>query len=734
MANQKIHEYPLERFVYGDDDYYDIDYWDGLIFQTAKIRGSVIKNAILTGIAINLTAPSAFIVGGSPTDGTGTLTLTAAGLANQYIRGDGTLATLPTSGGGGNNVNYYLNGGTSASVATYYQMSKTAVIGTGVDFSLAGNGLISQWLTDVGDPNVTEIPSGNWNFEMFFSASSSGGVPKFYVELLKYSGGIFTTIANSSLAPEPITSGTAIDLYLTSLAVPFTSLAIGDRLAIRVYIVDSVLGRTIKHHTQNSHLCQIITTFSSGLSSINGLTKQTQYLAVGTSGTDFAINSVTDTHTFNLPTASATNRGALSSANWSAFNGKQNPITLTTTGSGAATFISDVLNIPTPAGGSGIFGIPNSSGVYTYYATPALAYAAATVGQTIELFADYSTSGSEELALTKNVNWNGNGHSWSKTTADASNIITTSYGSCDFSFKNINLNRSNGITSANCFLTTNPAGGKIYLDGSIFTNTSTSMYALTMSTGTLELLNGTFISSSTSCLVIAGNILNNCKFYGTTGADIRGTAIFCYAQGTTGNGFSSSGILNNCIGISTSGAGISGSGSFFNCIGRSTTLYGINPVGSNDVVNCMGISVSNIGVYLQSITSRNVVNNVGISSSSYGIQSVGTSYNYNCTAISTSSVAFLNSGATTKIYNANFISNWNNAGGYGVVGFGGNLPIVLLNCRFTLSNASAPYIFNSGTAYVIKMSKNTYEGGTSFNVNITQGITNIEDTQGNIFI
>lgn len=351
MADQKIHEYPIERFVFGDDDYYDVDFWDGFIYQTAKIKGSVIKSAMLSGIAINLTAPSAFIVGGSPTDGTGTLTLTAAGLANQYIRGDGTLATLPTSGGGGNSVNYYLNGGTSASVATYYQMSKTAVIGTGVDFSLAGNGLISQWLTDVGDPNVTEIPSGNWNFEMYFSASSAGGVPKFYVEILKYDGTTFTTIANNSAFPESITSGTIVDLYLTSVAVPLTSLTVADRLAIRVYIVDSVLGRTIKQHTQDSHLCQITTTFSSGLSSINGLTNQTQYLAVGTLGVDFAINSATATHTFNLPTASATKRGALSSANWTTFNGKQNQITLTTTGSGAATFIADTLNIPTPSGG-----------------------------------------------------------------------------------------------------------------------------------------------------------------------------------------------------------------------------------------------------------------------------------------------------------------------------------------------------------------------------------------------
>ena len=362
MADQKIHEYPIERFVFGDDDYYDVDFWDGFIYQTAKIKGSVIKSAMLSGIAINLTAPSAFIVGGSPTDGTGTLTLTGAGLANQYIRGDGTLATLPTSGGGGNNVNYYLNGGTSASVATYYQMSKTAVIGTGVDFSLAGNGLISQWLTDVNDPNVTEIPAGSWNFEMYFSASSNGGTPAFYVELLKYDGATFTTIANNSATPENITSGTLIDLYLTSVAVPLTSLVVGDRLAIRVYIVDSVLGRTIKHHTQDSHLCKITTTFSSGISSINGLTIQTQYLAVGTSGINFNIDSTGDVHTFNLPTANALNRGALASGDWIDFDAKQDQITLTTTGTGAATLITNTLNIPTPTSGITIGTTPITSG------------------------------------------------------------------------------------------------------------------------------------------------------------------------------------------------------------------------------------------------------------------------------------------------------------------------------------------------------------------------------------
>jgi hypothetical protein len=95
-----------------------------------------------------------------------------------------------------------------------------------------------------------------------------------------------------------------------------------DRLAIRVYVITS--GKTITLHTENSNLCEVITTFSTGINALNGLTEQVQNLAVGTSGTDFAISSASSTHTFNLPTASASNRGALSSGDWSTFNGKFN--------------------------------------------------------------------------------------------------------------------------------------------------------------------------------------------------------------------------------------------------------------------------------------------------------------------------------------------------------------------------------------------------------------------------
>jgi hypothetical protein len=248
------------------------------------------------------------------------------GTSSQILAADGSVITAGTNititggqissvggaGGGGSSVNYYLNGGTSQGTfggTTYYEFSKTPVIGTGADFNINTNGYIASFITDVADPSLLLIPAGNWNLEFFFSSSSAGGSPSFYAELYKYDGTTFTLIASGSVAPEGITNGTAIDAYFTALAVPETVLSVNDRLAIRVYVNAS--SKTITLHTQNGHLCEVITTFTAGLTALNGLQAQVQNFATGTSGTDFAINSSGSTHTFNLPDASATARGAI---------------------------------------------------------------------------------------------------------------------------------------------------------------------------------------------------------------------------------------------------------------------------------------------------------------------------------------------------------------------------------------------------------------------------------------
>jgi len=277
--------------------------------------------------SVGLSMPSAFAVSNSPLTSNGTIAVTGAGTSAQYVRGDGQLANFPDNGGGGSSVNYYLNGSVTQGTFggdTYYEMSKTPVLGAGTNFTRTnaqGNGYIASFITDAGDPALLSIPGGNWNLEFYFQSSASGGSPQFYGEIYKVdASNNFTLVASGSTNPEGITNGTTIDQYFTSIPVPQTSLLVTDRLAIRIYVIPA--GRTITLHTENSNLCEVLTTFSTGLNALNGLTAQVQYFAVGTSGTDFAISSSTDTHTFNLPTASATNRGALSSADWSTFSGK----------------------------------------------------------------------------------------------------------------------------------------------------------------------------------------------------------------------------------------------------------------------------------------------------------------------------------------------------------------------------------------------------------------------------
>ena len=82
---------------------------------------------------------------------------------------------------------------------------------------------------------------------------------------------------------------------------------------IRRLLVDTATGRLL-----------ISATITGGaIISLNGLNAGTQLFATGTTGTDFNIVSAVATHTFNIPTASAANRGLLSNTNWSDFNSKQ---------------------------------------------------------------------------------------------------------------------------------------------------------------------------------------------------------------------------------------------------------------------------------------------------------------------------------------------------------------------------------------------------------------------------
>jgi hypothetical protein len=300
---------------------------DGLEWGTAGGIGTV--------TSVGLTMPSAFTVSSpNPITTSGTFAVTANGLVSQYIRGDGTLANFPTSGGGGSSLSYYLNGSVTQ-FGTYKQMSKVPVNGLGTNFTLTtttGYQLMAQFVTDANDPYLLNIPAGAWDINFYFSSSNTTGSPTFYVELLKYDGSTFTPIANNSANAEIISNGTAVDLYTTSLAVSSTSLTITDRLAIRVY-VNTAGSRTITFHTEDANLAQIITTFTTGLTALNGLTAQVQSFATpGTTGTAPNWSSVTATHTLNIPLITSLTTGVtaglISYTDYNNFSNKMsNPMT-----------------------------------------------------------------------------------------------------------------------------------------------------------------------------------------------------------------------------------------------------------------------------------------------------------------------------------------------------------------------------------------------------------------------
>lgn len=241
-------------------------------------------------------------------------------------------------------ISYTINGATRTILVRGTAAGGISSLTLGLPATLFSTPLVFNNASGVWSDTATFI---NQNPGTVFAGPTSGGgaVPTFRsLAVTDLPTGIPNAyLQNSFIAFNTGTSGTDINwasspvaLGATStLNIPNAGLSARGLLTAGSFTLfnNKVDSTTISNdsvydwHNGVANFRYLIITASSGLTSLNGLTAAVQTFANSTVGSDFSITSSGSTHTFNLPLASASVTGKLSSTDWATFNGKQNIVT-----------------------------------------------------------------------------------------------------------------------------------------------------------------------------------------------------------------------------------------------------------------------------------------------------------------------------------------------------------------------------------------------------------------------
>jgi hypothetical protein len=378
-------------------------------------------------------------------------------------------------------------------------------------------------------------------------------------------------------------------------------------------------------------------------------------------------------------------------------------------------------------GATGVWGISNASGVYTFYSTLTLAMAAAVAGQTIELFADVTETGNVTVTLKAGVTINGNGHAYNVTNAGSFDVFESTVAGT-YRIYNLIVNRTNG-TGGTILNAKNFVASIHYFDGSIFTTNTAGIYSGSANV-VQKFYNGNIIITGTSAGL--SGLQDNAFYNFNVRATSTASGTCCSAQNIynsildhegTGNTFTNGNAYNCTIIARGSGYPCLVTNIVSNCslISFATAGHFVNCFQFN---NCQIYSTGGVGSYSESGTiyrNCSIVSTVNIGAVN-GIH-------YNSVITATSNIAV---SSNFPIENSVIICDWNNIGGHGFSS--GNNATSIKECSIKVANASANCIFASA-ARIIKYANNLFEGATTpVNANITQGIVNTHDNQGNILI
>jgi hypothetical protein len=335
-----------------------------------------------------------------------------------------------------------------------------------------------------------------------------------------------------------------------------------------------------------------------------------QTFATSTTGTDFAIISSGDIHTFYLPSASSVNRGLLTSADWSTFDSKENALTFSTGLNRSVDIITIDQSFSPTWTGSHIFNNINRS--TTSEAT------------TTSLF---STTASSTNLFATAINSVGNITSTGLSTL-ANLLVTGSTTLQNITFLN---STSTNATTTNLFSTT--ASSTNLFSTSLLTGAITGTGALNLGantitsglinsqtisnvanfTGTLNVTSG--LTTLSNLLVTSSSTLQNFTFVNATGTSATTTNFFSDTASSTNLFATALNAGNSTLGAITSGLinsqTISSAASFtgtLNVTSGLSTLSNLLLTGSSTLqnftfVNATGTSATTTNFAISSITS-----------------------------------------------------------------------------------------------------------------------------------
>jgi hypothetical protein len=188
-------------------------------------------------------------------------------------------AAVPNGGSGGGGLVYFLNYGNTTGISPTTGLPTTPVLPSqlGRTYSVGSGSVTSGALTNgsyqfvcgfvsiVGEPNITTIPAGLWDFNIWASVSSaSGNETQFQVRVFKYNSttGIYTSVANSDdiYLYDPAN----ISQYIANVTMPQTTILTTDRIYIELWAQKNVSGaRTITFHFDSIYPSHCHTTIPS---------------------------------------------------------------------------------------------------------------------------------------------------------------------------------------------------------------------------------------------------------------------------------------------------------------------------------------------------------------------------------------------------------------------------------------------------------------------------------------